>query len=321
MEKLIITLILGLIFSNCASVSNEKSIAKDDIQLQLKQVLSNAQQEIQAKQIMVVIMNSKTGEIVYQIDSNHEDASINDISNFVYQPGGIIKPITLALVLDKNLVKIDDKINVHNGYYNIGNKVILDKKKFGTLSVEDIIIQSSNIGIIKLAQKLDAVEFHDGLLKFGFSEKLIPSSKKLNSEIFKATTSYGYGMKSNLVQLVKAYSLFNDAKHSVVITNDTAEKIQKILIKTVNKGIAKNAYVDGLTIGGELGSSHIIENGHYAKKYNSTFIGFVNDSMNIKYTIGVLVREAKHTNSPSQVATLVFNKLVTNMLKNGHFKN
>jgi len=214
MQKLIIALILGLVFSGCASLVNKKGFVEDKTQLQLKQVISNTQKEMQAKQIMVMIMNSRTGKIMYHIDSTHVNASVNDISNFVYEPGGIIKPITLALVLDKNLVKIDDEINVHNGCYNIGNKVILDKKKFETLSVENIIVQSSNIGTVKLAQKLDAVEFYDGLLKFGFSKKLIPSAKKLDNDIYKASTSYGYGMKSNLTQLIKAYSLFNDAKNS-----------------------------------------------------------------------------------------------------------
>jgi len=88
----------------------------------------------------------------------------------------------------------------------------------------------------------------------------------------------------------------------------------------VNEGTAKNAKVDGLIIGGKLGSSHVVENGRYVEKYNSTFIGFVNDTMNHKYTIGVLVRKAKNINSSPQAAIPVFNKVVANMLENGQLK-
>lgn len=316
MKKLIIVPILALVFNGYANLVYKEGIAKNKMQLQLKQVVSNAEKEIQAKRIMVVIMNSLTGKIVYHIDSNHINALINNIANFSYQPGSIMKPITVALVLDKNLVKIDDKIDVNNGCYNIGKQVILDKKKFKTLSVENILIQSSNIGTVKLAQKLDAREFYDGLLKFGFSKRLIPSIKKLNHDVYKAITSYGYRMRANLIQLVKAYSLFDNAKNSTIIKKQTAKKIHNILIKSFKRQINKNGNFDGLIIGGELGTSYVIEHGRYVKKYNSTFIGFVNDSMNHKYTIGILVNKTKNTYS----AISVFNKVLLKMLKNGQLK-
>jgi cell division protein FtsI (penicillin-binding protein 3) len=246
-------------------------------------------------------------------------------------------------------------VNGHNGRYTIGKKTITDEHKFDWLSAEDIIVHSSNVGIAQIAQKLTGSEFNQGLLDFGFSkastpdlvyEKVgsVPSTMQLNNEIYKATCSYGYGMRANLMQLIRAYSAFNNNGRIVtpkiincfidnhrkeitipneeqiqVIKSTTADRMKSILIKTVNEGTGVKAKTAGLEIGGKTGTAHIVEEGKYVNEYNTAFIGFANDKES-KYSIGVIVVKPKKSQFAAQTAVPVFKKTIDILVEDGYLK-
>jgi len=272
---------------------------------------------------------------------------------YSFEPGSVIKTVTFALLLDKGLVNPYDLVNGHNGHFKIGRKVITDEHRFDWLSAENVIVHSSNIGIAQLAQKLSGVEFHEGLKSFGFTQQStydliyekkgsIPSPRRLNNEIYKATCSYGYGMRANLLQLIRAYSVFSNSGRMVrprlisnfidehnreipipseediqVIKSSTALRMKKILAKTVNEGTGKKARTAGLNIGGKTGTAHIVEKGKYVKKYNTAFIGFA-DSSKEKYTMGVVVVQPKKSQFAAQTAVPVFKQAVEIMIEEGY---
>ena len=327
------------------------------LQIKIEKMCDTMKKEIRAKQVMIAIMDSKSGRVISLASSNRffpksikrsDYPSLNSgMIEYSFEPGSVIKTITFSLLLDKGLVNPYDLVNGHNGRFKIGKKVITDEHKFDWLSAENTIVHSSNVGIAQLAQKLSGHEFHDGLKQFGFSKKStydliyeksgsIPSARRLNNEIYKATCSYGYGMRANLMQLIRAYSSFNnngkittpklisnytdgfnrnidvedpEDDQIQVIKSSTAKRMQKILIKTVEEGTGTKAKTDGLIIGGKTGTAHIVEKGQYVKKYNTSFIGFVNDSTH-SYTMGVVVVEPKKSQFASQTAVPVFNKLL-----------
>ena len=260
---------------------------------------------------------------------------------------------TFSILLEKHLINPYDLVNGHNGRFKMGRKVITDEHKFAWLSAEDVIVYSSNIGIAQLAQKLSGYEFYDGLFKFGLSQKStpdmiyekigsIPSPKRLENEIYKATSAYGYGMRANLMQVLRAYSAFNNNGFMVypkivksfidefhvqkptlyveqvkVLQPATAQRMKKILIKTVNKGTGRKTKTKGLEIGGKTGTAHIVEKGQYVHKYNTAFMGFVNDKEN-RYTIGVVVVQPIKSHFASQTAVPVFKKAVDILVEDGY---
>jgi cell division protein FtsI (penicillin-binding protein 3) len=197
------------------------------------------------------------------------------------------------------------------------------------------VIYSSNIGIVQIAQKLPAHDYHDGLVKFGFTRHtvdglsdenggFIPDSKRLGYEIYKAITSYGYGVKVNLLQLLQAYNVFNNdgifikprivadsraEKPKKVMDAKTANAMKKILIETVEKGTGKNAKMQGLEIGGKTGTAHVVKSWRYIKEYNCSFVGFVNKDKK-SYTIAVLVQEPQTSQYASETAVVVFKGVV-----------
>lgn len=335
------------------------------LQVRMEKMLDQMKIELKAKEVMLAIMDTKTAKVVTMASSNRylpkeirkEDyPSLNSgMLEYSFEPGSVIKTITFALLLEKQLVNPYDLVNGHNGRFKIGRKVITDEHEFDWLSAENVIVHSSNIGIAQLAQKMSGIEFHEGLKKFGFSSKstpdmiyerkgFIPSPTRLNNEIYKATCSYGYGMHANLMQLIRAYSVFNNGgknvtpqivdsfinemgeqikipkdKQTQIIDSATAHRMKQILIKTVNKGTGVKAKTPGLEIGGKTGTAHKVEKGIYVNKYNTAFLGFANDKTK-KYTIGVVVVEPKKSQFASQTAVPVFKKAIDIMVENSYLE-
>ncbi|WP_345993442.1 penicillin-binding protein 2 [Sulfurimonas sp. HSL-1716] len=335
------------------------------LQIKVERILDKMKKELDAKHIMAVIMSSKDGRILSLASSNRylpqnilksDYPSLNTWAiEYAFEPGSVIKPLTFTLLLEKKLVNPYDLVNGHNGKFKIGRKVITDEHKFDWLSAENVIVYSSNIGMAQLAQKLSGLDFYEGLSRFGLSHKTnidlsyekegsIPTSSQLDDEIYKATASYGYGMKVTLIQLINAYDAFNnngreviptlvsslidkdgkvtkipmDTSHQV-IDPATAERMKKILIKTVQEGTGKKAITPGIEVGGKTGTAHIVEEGEYVYKYNTSFLGFANDASH-KYTIGVVVVQPTNNHFAAQTAVPVFKKIVDLLIDENYLK-
>jgi cell division protein FtsI (penicillin-binding protein 3) len=335
------------------------------LQIRIEKMIDSMKEQLEAKQIIMVIMDSTNGKVITMASSNRffpknikrsDYPSLNSaITEYSFEPGSVIKTLTFALLLDKGLVNPYDLVNGHNGRFKIGRKVITDEHNFDWLSAENVIVHSSNIGMAQLVQKLSGVELNQGYKSFGFTKKStndliyekvgsVPSIKRLDNEIYKATASYGYGMRANLLQLIRAYSVFNNNGRMItpkivnsfidtrgqsinieneeqiqVIKSSTANRVKKILIKTVNEGTGKKAQVDGLIIGGKTGTAHIVEEGLYVNKYNTAFLGFANDKQN-KYTMGVVVIQPNSSQFAAQTAVPVYKKAVDIMVEEGYLK-
>ncbi|MDD2781881.1 penicillin-binding protein 2 [Sulfuricurvum sp.] len=329
-------------------------------QTRVEAVTDKIKEQLQADEIIATVMDSKSGKIIALASSNRFDPSHIRTSDYPslntnaieysYEPGSVIKPIIFALLLDRGLINPYDMVNGHNGRFTMGRKTIVDEHAFSMISAEDVLVHSSNIGIAQLAQKLNGAEYTEGLKRFGFThfsgidlpyEKRgsIPSSAQLNNYLYKAITSYGYGMRANVMQIVKAYNVFNNNGKLVnpmvvealyddngrmipmqvqspvqVISPATAERMKQILIKTVNEGTGIGAKTPGLEVGGKTGTAHIAKKGKYVNSYHTSFIGFANDSTHA-YTIGIAVIEPRTVYFASITAVPVFKGIVDVMIE------
>jgi len=349
--------------------------------------LDRYKKKLGADEIIISIMESKTGKILSLASSNRfnpESIKQKDIPSlnvnaieYPFEPGSVLKPISISLVMDKNRIKKNELFFAYNtkgkankkgeypkGQYKLGRFTIKDDHKFKKhyLTLDDIVIFSSNIGTLQLAQRLTGPEFYKGLQDFGFTKKTgidLPYEKKGKmpkvwqfaagdkegkDNVFKATVSYGQGMTSTFMQVMKAYTVFNnnglistprivadlvhdgnnykpyDDKAHRVISSETANEIKRMLVKTVDKGTGKAAQIVGLEVGGKTGTAQIARKGKYLKKYISSFFGFVNDGEN-SYTIGVTVMNPISTGKywyyyyASQSAVPVFKEITKNLIK------
>ena len=348
------------------------------LQRNIELILDKYKEKLGADEIIVSVMESETGKILTLASSNRFNPSKikkDDIKNlnvsaieYQYEPGSVVKPISISLVLDKNKVTTKELIFAHNkgkrntkgeykkGKYKLGRWTIKDDHNFkkNYLTLKDIVINSSNIGTLILAQRLTGQEFYDGFKKFGLSKKTgidLPyeqeglihkiwqykaGEKDGKDNVFKATDSYGQGITTTFMQMMKAYMVFNnngkfttpqivkskkEPEQIPVIRKQTASIMKKLLIQTVEEGTGKKAQIDGLEIGGKTGTANMVKGGRYQRKYMSSFFGFANDKKNNKYTIGVTVNNPINTGKywyyyyASNSAVPVFKELVSTLVK------
>ncbi|MCW8820642.1 MAG: penicillin-binding transpeptidase domain-containing protein [Sulfurovum sp.] len=340
------------------------------LQRRVELMIDQMKLSIDADEIIVGVMESKTGKVLSLASSERYDPShirqkdiaalVPKFTEYPYEAGSVLKPISLAIALDHNKVTPDTWINTFNGRLQIGKRHwITDDDKFDSLTATDIIVHSSNVGISQIAWRLTGQEFRDGLLKFGVAKpsgidlsRDLPGQLKsvhlLNHKLHLANTSYGYGMMITFAQLFKAYSAFNndglamtprivdylqDAKGNhytlepevgnvQAVSKKTANQIQTILKEVVARGTGVEAQYPGLEVGGKTGTAHIAKNGRYVREYHSSFYGFVNDKEGHKYTIGTLVIRAKkpYKYFASQSAVPTFRRIMDILVELDYLK-
>lgn len=338
------------------------------LQKKIERLVDKNKDILGAKEVVVGIMEGNSGKILSLASSarfNPNAIKIEDYPKlnanaieYSYEPGSIIKPIIYSILLDKNLINPSEIIDLENGRYRLDNFYITDTHKLESASIEDVLLYSSNIGMAKIAQRLNAIDYNESLLKFGFGkdsgidlpyEKIgaIPDSRRLGGEVYKATVSYGYGLRTTFMQMLKAYNTIisngisyepyvveylldsKNVKYKInhespqrILSDKTANIVKDTLIKVVSDGTGRTAKVSGITIGGKTGTAHIAQGGKYVRKYNSSFFGFAKDDKGHEYTIGISVFEPNETEAyfASRTAVPLFREVVELLIKEGYLK-
>jgi len=231
--------VIGTIIRNKSSVHQYRIDGFDihlnvslELQNRIELALDRMKKKTGAKEIIAAVMESKNGKIRAIASSsryNPDHILQNDIpklnakfTEYPYEPGSVIKPVTLSIALDNKKTKPGTWFNIHKGHLRISDRfTITDDEAFDSLTATDIIVHSSNVGIAQIAWHLSGKEFHEGLMRFGFGHPsgidlprdlsgTIRSAKKLENRVNRATQAYGYGITATFAQLLKAYSAFDN---------------------------------------------------------------------------------------------------------------
>lgn len=137
----------------------------------------------EAESAVAIVAEPKTGAILAMVslpDFDPADIRTTDPNNFRsraitdwYEPGSILKPVTVAIALEAGVVNKTEKIFCENGnYHGRGfGRIGEYRRGFGNLTVREILINSSNIGMAKIGQRLGKDRLYDGLRLFGFGRK------------------------------------------------------------------------------------------------------------------------------------------------------
>ena len=156
------------------------------IQSTLEQAVAEAVQTHGAKWGVGIVMNPQTGEILgmctvptYDPNKFNEVASPDARKNrcFVdpYEPGSAFKPVIAASAVDANMgITWQSRFNCEGGVYNApgGGTVSDHGSHYGVLTLEDIIVNSSNIGMAKVGEKLGNHRLYEIVHRFGFGSQV-----------------------------------------------------------------------------------------------------------------------------------------------------
>ncbi len=354
------------------SVANKREDGQDvilninfDLQIALEKIVSDAAKEFEAKEVIVAVMQAQTGKILALASSarfnpsriKKEDYPHLNVAavEFAFEPGSVIKPFVFAALLQNRKLDAFEPISIGGGAMRIGSNIIRDSHPYDQLYAEDILTVSSNIGMVRLIERLNSKEILAGLGDFGFGIKsgadiayelsgYLPAQNSLEKSVMdRASLSFGYGMSATFMQILAAYNVFNNdgkfvtprvasalswedgrfefaSQSRQVLREDVAWEMKRILEKVVSspRGTARRAQIGGVKLGGKTGTAHINEKGAYVKRYNASFFGFASDTDGHSYTLGVLVREPAPVNYRyygARSAIPVFKKAVETLVE------
>lgn len=329
-----------------------------DIQYKAEQALEAAVRKARAKSGQCIVVNPETGEIlaaavaplfnpnVFQKYSPEQwrNRPVTDC----YEPGSTMKAFLLAAVLENHIVSPQTMIDCGDGELEVGGKVIHDTKKNGILSVSQIVTKSSNIGAVKLGQRLGYKSFTGYLKKFGFGRKteidLLGEASgfirpvKETRPIDRATIFYGHGMSATSLQVAMAMSAIANGGKLMrpyvvkeirdlngrtveknrpkmvrrVISENTARKVARILEGVVDeKGTAPRAAIAGYRVAGKTGTSRKLDprTKRYSRRnYMASFVGFA-PAHDPKLVILVIIDEPRGQYYGGSVAAPVFKEV------------
>ena len=316
------------------------------------QKLREAVLENKAKAGSVVVLDAQSGEILALANypSYSPDKRVNlsgeQLRNRAltdtFEPGSTMKPFTIALALEKGLIKPETVIQTAPGYINITGSTITDAHPHGAMTVNEVIQKSSNVGTVKIAMQMQPREMWEMFTAVGLGQKpQLPFpgvvSGKLRAAktwrpIEQATMSYGYGVSTSLFQMARAYTIFASDGQVLpatlikngqvpvgvpVISPKHAEDVRHMLNLAAGPGgTAQKAQTIGYSVGGKTGTAHKQEGKGYAsKKYRGFFVGLA-PIENPRIVVAVMIDEP--TNGAyygGDVAAPVFSQTVQQTLR------
>jgi len=299
-----------------------------DIQHLIREELIKSEEIFKNLGSASILMNINSGEIISLVSlpdfnlnkrEKIEDLKYtNKVTKGVYELGSVFKTITLAAAFDNNIIEPSTHFkNLEKKIFCAGNPIEeYDNKLPSDLTAEQILIRSSNIGSVRIAQKLGIEKYKSFLNKIGILEKVDFDIEEVGQPIsFRwgkcklATISFGHGITTTPLQLAKAYAIISNGGYDIkptiikvdnnrtktkILSDDVSNKINPILRKVVStkEGTAHFADVFGYEVGGKTGTADKVKNGVYTKDKINTFVSVFPISKP-KFVLVILLDEPK----------------------------
>lgn len=302
---------------------NAVSTLDKTIQHVVEVELEKAFRKYRCRSAQAVVLDPKTGDILAlanypTFDPNHyadypRETWRNRVIQDQMEPGSTFKLIAAAAALEEGLAQEDDLFFCENGkYVTAEGRTISDHEKHGWLTFREVFGYSSNIGMVKIGQKIGANLLYRYAERFGFGRKtgiLFPGEaegllRPLDqwSALSLSSIPYGYEVAATPLQVVSAYAAianegirmqprlllrledpegkvvrrFEPKEIGRVCSKKTAQRLKELLTWAVEKGTGKAVALPTYAIAGKTGTAHKLIGGRYSPyNYVSSFVGFV----------------------------------------------
>lgn len=320
------------IFSNIKNLIADKSDLKGSIVLTieptvqhfLENELKSLDEKWQSKNVGGIIMDPKTGEIVsmalypdFNLNEFNlvDDASVytNHLVESVYEMGSIVKPLTMAIGLDQNVIDrnstYDDPGSMTLDGFTFYN---YDKRARGVVNVQEILNQSLNTGVAHVVNLVGEETFAEYMKKLlgqktgiDLPNESAPLVGNLNSnrKIEFATASYGQGIAISPVSIATALSSLGNGGYLVqphlvkkieyqngfskkinpepkeqIFSKETSEEISRMLVKVVDEALrGGEVALTNHSVAAKTGTAQIAKtdgSGYYDDRYLHSFFGY-----------------------------------------------
>jgi len=330
-----------------------------EIQFMAEKLLTEAEESLKMKSGQIIVIDPNSGKILamanfptfnpnqYQESAISGDLDIfqNSLTQKIFEPGSVLKPITIAAALNEEKIT-PETTYVDTGVVKIGGWPLYnyDQRVYGKIPMTEVLEKSVNTGAVFVQQQIGNNTFLEYLEKFGFFEKtgidlneIFSENKELKKgyEVNFATASYGQGIEMTPMQLVKAYcALANGGKLvkpyivekitengeiveetqpkvsiESILSSKAARQLTAMLVNVIENGFAKQAKIPGYYIAGKSGTAMIpwsTKKGYSDQTWQS-FIGWL-PAFNPKVVILVKLDQPE-TNTAEYSAMPIFRKM------------
>ena len=310
-----------------------------------------------------IVMHAKSGEILAM--ANYPNYNLNHYAQspesykrnmavwMQYEPGSVFKIVTACGVINERISTADSIEYCEMGPYYLANgHTIKDVKPNGWLTLSQIIQKSSNIGIIKTAQKLGHKSITHYVEAFGFGQKTLidlPFERKgslrglrIWDEYAEVTVPFGQGISVTPLQMLNTINTiatkgvlmqpyvvrgvlthgnqeierFHPQPIRRVMSPETATALTEILVQVTEQGSGQNAIVDGYRVAGKTGTSQkaIANRGYVKGKVIASFAGFLPAGAPL-ISIIVVIDEPQGAPLSTQVAAPVFQQIANQTVR------
>ncbi|MEO1394054.1 MAG: penicillin-binding protein 2 [Cyanobacteria bacterium J06634_5] len=335
-----------------------QQVTRDDLQLQLtidsrlqriaQEGLAQTLADYKAKRGALIVMDSQTGEIVTMAiaptyDPNkYYNADIELFKNWavsdLYEPGSTFKPINVAIALESGSINAGESIydagRIQIGEWPIQNVDFSTKGGRGPISITDVLRYSSNVGMVRIMERLPRADYYHWLEKLGLgrmtgvdlpgeaSGQIKDRDQFVGSEVEAATTSFGQGFSLTPLQLVQLHATLANGgmlvtPHVVrgltnaageltwtpdnptpkrVFSPETTRQVLTMMKEVVDDGTGSAAKVDGYQVAGKTGTAQKVETFGYGNQRITSFVSIAPVS-NPRYVILAVIDEPQGENA------------------------
>lgn len=296
------------------------------VQYFVEKKLAKAVEDYKADSGTVVIMDTQTGGLLAmasypsfdpnnfrQTAKDNPGAFVNPAIAHLYEPGSILKPITMSAALDQGLIAPDTKETFDWHTFVDGYEIkTAELKAFGEETMTQVLENSDNVAMVWIADKLGNDNLYKYLEKYNFLNKTgidldteqagYTQELKRWRNINRANVSFGQGILATPIEIVSAYAaMANDGKYiyphivdkiidengleksvekqegEQVIKPETAKMVREMLASVVKNGHSKKAGVQGFKVGAKTGTAQIVKDGVYEESEDG--LGIYNHSL------------------------------------------
>ncbi len=277
-----------------------------------ERALGDAVKNLEAEGGDVVVLDPHTGAVLAMASRRSDPRSTASTAlTEPYEPGSTLKPFIAASLLARRRARVDEVMNTYNGTYVLDGRTITDEHKAPSMTLAEVISNSSNIGIVQFASRLSAREEYEALRDLGLGTPTgVPYPSEANGTLREparwskqsaASMAMGYEVAVTPLQLAAAYAtianggellqpalvkeiraadgtvLYKHERRVVrrVMPADVANTVRGMLAETVEKGTAVDADMSAVDVAGKTGTARrtIRGQGYGAHSYTASFVG------------------------------------------------
>lgn len=314
------------LFSDKTLEGDVVTTIEPSVQSFLEKTLDQVKEKYQVDSIGGIIMNPQDGSI-YALGTR-PDFNLNDFSKVkttstfsnplvenVFEFGSVVKPLVMAGALDAGVVTANTTYN-DKGFVIVENQTIsnFDKKARGPgTTMQDVLTQSLNTGMVFVEQQLGKVKLRDYLLSYGIKDKtgidlpnetsgLVSNIIKVSREFEYANAAFGQGIALTPIEIIRALASLSNGGNLVVphivqkikynngteknmtykttrvkISEATGTEITRMLINAMDKNLGASGKLEHYSVAAKTGTAQVadsVNGGYYTDRHTHSFTGY-----------------------------------------------